>query len=599
MSDEAVNSGAEKDKPPGGDNEGGGNHERSHALRQAEKQLVSVYKNFSAVSAEKEVLAQMRAAIKAIDKSAIDLEIFESDYQTSLNTIRSLQETYAKRRAETSLTDRELSRLKDLPDQLKNAVTGHQNLAEQFDSLVGEFEATKGELEAAKGELEEMKTQRRKLEEEHEDASAQLLARAERAEKIVEELQAEIARLRAEAEQRVAELAAELARQRAEAESKVASGEEEAARLRAELESERNTGAQGVRLAEEERKKLVEALNQERGDLEALRSDLSQSREEGEKNAARTQEMEMALDSLRTALAVAQGERDSLRERWEGERQDLDRKAKQQAELIAAAESRAEEEARKGDSFASEIAAMKKVVEQSRAEREEARLRAEQEIEAVNGEKQELMRELSKQGALLDRAAGERSSLESEKERARSELAALSAQHARSEEEKNALQAELEEQRQRGEAVGAEREHLEHEYSRLQEKHDRALKQAQQQAEELDQSGRKLADVGARYEEAAKDRDRMQSSLERSEKELKLAKAARELAEDQASTMSEQRDLDRQRIMQLEKRVNDLIAQREQLQAEMETTRRTMQSISSNLDTITSMQKNIKEKFRK
>ncbi len=80
--------------------------------------------------------------------------------------------------------------------------------------------------------------------------------------------------------------------------------------------------------------------------------------------------------------------------------------------------------------------------------------------------------------------------------------------------------------------------------------------------------------------------ERLRAKEEETMRGLRAARAARELAEDRERVLSEQRSKDETRIRTLERRLNDLLVQRAEMEKEMEVTRSAMKRVEENVNAL-------------
>ena len=62
------------------------------AVKELEEKGAALYKEMSSLAIPKGTLAALRDMVRELDKARLEVEILESDYQTLVNTIKSLQE---------------------------------------------------------------------------------------------------------------------------------------------------------------------------------------------------------------------------------------------------------------------------------------------------------------------------------------------------------------------------------------------------------------------------------------------------------------------------------------------------------------------------
>ncbi|MFC1588604.1 hypothetical protein ACFL54_09870, partial [Planctomycetota bacterium] len=124
-------------------------------------------------------------------------------------------------------------------------------------------------------------------------------------------------------------------------------------------------------------------------------------------------------------------------------------------------------------------------------------------------------------------------------------------------------------------------------FDKMKEKQTKISEEAVKAARELEE---RLSQVEKRNTGLTEEIGRISGKADAATREMRAANAARELAEDRERALSEQRKKDEARIRALSKRVNELVAQRGALQAEMEVTRSAMDRVATNIDALTDMQ---------
>jgi chromosome segregation ATPase len=131
-----------------------GNARISPAVKELEEKGTALYKEMSSFALPRGSLATLRDMVRELDKTRLEIEILENDYQTSLNTIKSLQDVYRQRGKPATMSDEELERLKALPEHLNKAIEEREAFQQSMDKLQTEKESPLSDLNDARAQAE-------------------------------------------------------------------------------------------------------------------------------------------------------------------------------------------------------------------------------------------------------------------------------------------------------------------------------------------------------------------------------------------------------------------------------------------------------------
>ncbi len=83
----------------------------SPAVKELAEKGTALYKEMSSLALPQGTLSTLRDIVRELDKARLDIDVLESDYQTSLNTIKSLQDTYRSCGKAAFMSDEELEQI--------------------------------------------------------------------------------------------------------------------------------------------------------------------------------------------------------------------------------------------------------------------------------------------------------------------------------------------------------------------------------------------------------------------------------------------------------------------------------------------------------
>ncbi len=158
------------------------------------------------------------------------------------------------------------------------------------------------------------------------------------------------------------------------------------------------------------------------------------------------------------------------------------------------------------------------------------------------------------------------------------------------EQERSSRRTEVEDAK----AASEQNSRLSAEIEEMDEERKKAAQRATETAQVLDEMSGRLAKMGKKNAELTSAMERIKGKEDGAARELQLAKAARDLAEDKAKVLGEQRHKDESRTRTLERRVNELLLQRAEMEKEMEVTRSAMKRVEENVNALCAVKRRIR-----
>ena len=486
----------------------------SPAVQELGTTAMLLYEKMSSLTLPQETLATLGEMVRTIDKTRLEIEILESDYDTSLNTIASLRDTYRARKTASRIPQQELDRLNALPESLNRAIEEQAAFQRNMDELQTECDEATARLAKTADALQEAQCERGKLAKELHAVQKELeAARSE----------AEHTRGDADALREMLDKAQEQAERAGDLENELAGSREE---MRALSVEKQGGDAEKDRLGQEladARGKLQEALGQT-ADIETREKEVRNGlREEQEKLSAALGELEDGRKQAQEAQSTLSSDLNALQTEKDSLLCDLNDVRAKAVEATSRAEN-----------VDSELSKLKDTFGTTASENEQLRSALEQ----------------------------ERSSRRTEAENTK----ALSEQNSR---------------------LGVEREQMD-------EDRRKAAQQASETARTLDEMSGRLSTMEKKNADLTSAMEHIKAKENGAARELQMAESRRELAEERERGLSEQRSKDETRIRTLERRLNELLVQRAEMEKEMEVTRSAMKRVEENVNALCAVKRRIR-----
>jgi len=245
-------------------------------------------------------------------------------------------------------------------------------------------------------------------------------------------------------------------------------------------------------------------------------------------------------------------------------------------EALASQLAEAQAEAERSKSGKSDLQAE---LDEARSQYDEATQRAEDQKSSLNAELNRIRQELDEARARAEGLATELVQTQAARENTSGEVAHLK---ETLEQEQSARREEAE----KAKSLAENNQKMSSELERMQAAREKLYKEELNTAKALDDAKGNLSRTEKMNAELKRDLERTHAKAEQATQDLRAIKAARELAEDREQALKDQRRKDEIRIRTLERRVNELLVQREEMKLDMETTRQAMVRVSANVDAL-------------